>query len=538
MHLSTDSGQRQRHFSRVPTISRNRNGFSIAKKHVSTFQFDYLYPIYSKYINPGDTINITQECMSRLATQVGTLYDDLYIDLHAWYVPHRLVDSTFNRMQFNEQVLGPTQDNTALETPSWDLSALGVDGFGEKNLFDVFGFPTEADISASSQHINSYESRSYYCIWDNNYRDQNLQTALIASVDYVTNGVDDPTDYVLQKRGRRHDKFSSGLTSQQKGIAPTISLSGNAPVVTNSQQPTLTGAGVTNSGLQGSDTAPNHLRVAGAFNVAAGNLVWGNQTGMQATLSAINVFSVNEIRVSVAIQHLLEADKRGGTRAVEAIQHRWGVTLPDEVAQRPVYCGGATYRFDGHVVPQTSETGTTPQGHLTQFSQSMSRLHVSQSFQEHGIFMILMSCRSNLTYQQGLSRPRSYRTRYDFFQPEFANLGEVAMLNKEINMDGTSGDDEVWAYNEYGYELRYDDNMVTNEMRSSYATSKDSLHMADDYGGTTPSYNAAWIESNTPIGRNIEVQPNVADPIEMSLFTIGMIARVLPMYSIPGLYRL
>lgn len=537
MHLRTDSGDRQRHFSRVPTISRERNAFTVAKKHVSTFQFDYLYPIYSRYVNPGSTISVTQECLARLATQVGTLYDDLYIDLHAWFVQHRLVDSTFNRMQYNEQNLGPTQDNTGLETPSIDLSQLGTDGFGTKNLYDCLGFPTEADVSGASQHVNNYEARSYYCIWDNNYRDQNLQNALIGTVDYFTNGVDDPTDYVLQKRGRRHDKFSSALTSQQKGVAPTISLSGTTPVTLN---PT-TGISPVFRRQDTHALLPNNT-IQSAASTAEFQLTGGvdgviDPNGTLQTAVSL-AFNVNTLRQSVAIQHLLEADARGGTRAVEAIQHRWGVTLPDEVAQRPMYCGGATYRFDGHIVPQTSETGTTPQATLKQFSQTMARLEITQSFQEHGIFMILMSCRSNLTYQQGLSRHRSMRTRYDFTQPEFFNLGEVAVLNKEINMDGTSGDDEVWAYQEYGYHERYDDNMVTNEMRSSYATSKDSLHMADDYGGVTPSYNAAWIESDTPIGRNIVVQPETADPIEMSLFTVGKFVQTLPMYSVPGLYRL
>lgn len=137
-----------------------------------------------------------------------------------------------------------------------------------------------------------------------------------------------------------------------------------------------------------------------------------------------------------------------------------------------------------------------------------------------------------------MRKQRRYETRYDWFQPEFSNIGEVAVLNSEIHCEGDATDDAVWGYQEYGYELRYSDNMVTNEMRSSYATSKDSLHMADDYGGVTPTLNSTWIQSDTPIDRNIHVATATADPIELNMMCHGKMARTLPMYSIPGITRL
>jgi hypothetical protein len=518
-----------------------RSSFRVAEKHVTTIAFDYLYPVWWKMVYPGDSINVTLKSLARLQTQVGPLYDDLYIDLHAWYVPFRLVQTNWARFQFNDQPTGPSQDNSALTTPNINLTTLGSGGFGSKTLYDYFGYPTKIDSHAApgnAQWITNYCGRVYNFIWNNAYRDQNLQNAVHLDLD---EGPDVASNYVLLQRGKRHDRFTAALPNPQKGAAVSIPIGTSAPVGGNGSNLSFTNASGDIYTLIGQPGLAGAVNVDGTVTGGLGLDIVGRPApnmNLIADLSAATGSNLNQLRSAVAIQHLLEADARGGTRDIEAILNRFGVQVPDFRLQRPEYLGGATFNFDGVIVPQTSSTsGSSYQAGLKQFSQALTSLSVNHAFLEHGICMVLASCRSNITYQQGLQKELSFKTRYDFYQPEFANIGEVGVLSKELFFNADSSDNNVFGYQEYGYERRYGLNRVSAEMRSNYSTSLDSRHMADSYG-SRPTLGSAWIPSTTPIDRNIVVATATSDPVQFNFYASGTFAGVIPMYSVPGLDRL
>lgn len=540
MFLKSDTQQANQHFSRVPSIAKPRNAFGISATHKTTIQFDKIYPIYHKFIMPGDTISITHALIARLGTQISVLHDDLYFDMHAWYVPMRLIQTNFNRFYWNEKVTGPSQDNSALTTPSIPsgIDGTSATGLASKSIYDYFGYPTLVRNTAGTHYINNYLPRAYNKIHIDHYMDQNLQTPVVLDLD---DGEDAIADYNILKRGKRFDKFTSCLTSLQKGTASTLSVGTSAPVLTSSLDPTFNKTGIGGARTLTADAVTNVISLNGAPIGGAGGapINFHTESGLYTDLTNVVGATVNAFRRSIAIQHILETDSRGGTRAIEASQNRFGVAPNDQTLQRSEYLGGMTFSFDGKIVPQTSSTtGTHYQGDLAQFSECMNQFNVSHSFTEWGIFMILISARSNITYQEGLARELSYRTRYDFYQPEFANIGDVAVLQQEIYYGGVAADyNTVFGYLEYGYEMRYEENRVSGEFRSNYPTSRDYKHCADD-NSSAPTLSTAFIQSNTRITTNLAVAPSAADPIEISALTQGKIARVMPMYSIPGLTRI
>jgi hypothetical protein len=269
-------------------------------------------------------------------------------------------------------------------------------------------------------------------------------------------------------------------------------------------------------------------------------LKWGSESGLYADLSDATAATVNQLRQSFQIQRLLERDARGGTRYTELLRAHFGVTPQDYRLQRPEYIGGGSTYVNVNPVAQTSATsisgGSTPLGNLAAMGTALAQGHgFTYHAQEHGYIIGLVNVRADLTYQQGLPKMWSRETRYDFYFPVFAHLGEQAVLNKEIYVTGTSTDDDVFGYQERWAEYRYKPSQITGLFKSTSAGTIDPWHYAQKFT-SLPTLNSTFIQETPPIDRTTAVGSAAnGQQFLMDAFFDCKMARPMPMYSVPGL---
>jgi len=505
-------------FDTTPSANIPRSSFDRTSGYKTTFDAGLLIPFFVDEALPGDTFNLKLTAFARLATPIKPIMDNMYMETFFFSVPVRQIWENWER--FNGEQDNP-QDSTDFLVPITNL--IGTVDNVEGSLWDYMGIPVGVDIS-----VNSLHSRAYNHIYNNWFRDQNLKARAPFT---VLDGPDTAANHVVLRRRKRPDYFTSCLPFPQKGADVTVPIADRAEVKIDTVAtagPNITA--VTDTGFQ------SDMKTAGS------ELTLGTQdlTGyaLYADLAGATGITINDLRESFQVQKLLERDARGGSRYPEIIKSHFGVTDPQMlVLQRPEFLGGGSSRINISPVQQTSktDTGTDPsaQGNLAGFGTVSLMGHgFTKSFTEHCVIIGIVNVRADLTYQQGLNRMWSRRTRFDYYWPALSHLGEQSVLNKEIFADGSANDELVFGYQERYAEYRYKPSLITGKFRSVDPASLDVWHLSEEFG-SVPLLGSPFIDDNPPVDRVIAVQsePHFLFDAYIDLRCV----RPMPLYGVPGL---
>lgn len=528
----------QSRFATIPDAQIQRSTFDRSHGYKTTFTGDKLVPCFVDEALPGDTFEIKMNHFVRMTTPIVPFMDNLHFDVFFFAVPNRLLWENWEKFNGAQDSPG---DSTDYLIPQVTVPA---GGFANSSVADYFGLPTEVDCET----VSALPFRAYGLIYREWFRDQNITSLSNPTIETG----DGPDDYnslfygTLFNRAKRKDYFTSCLPWPQKGDAVEIPIGGFAPLVS-------TGDGIPIFGTDAGGLGPFTMNLR---NTAAGTATTGDATTenitptptvssngslywsdpkLEADLSSATNVTINALRQAFQVQRLFERDARGGTRYIEVIRSHFNVTNPDFRLQRPEYLGGYSHRISVNPIAQTSQTdpAATPQGNLAAVAYSAGGNRVCrQSFTEHCTIIGLMCVRPDLTYQQGIDRMWSRKTRFDFYWPSLAHLGEQAVLSKEIYADGSPEDQDVFGYQERYAEYRYKPSKITGQFRSNFAQSLDLWHLSQEFA-TRPRLNNSFIRYNSPYERVLAVDDY---PEFFGDFWFEFkCTRPMPVYSVPGL---
>jgi hypothetical protein len=557
----------ERHFNSVPETHVSRTRFKRDQNILTTFDAGKLIPFYVDEVLPGDTFNVSTAAIIRMTTPKYPVFDDAYIDFYYFFCPNRILWDNFKHF------MGEADETPWMPTKTYKVPKIIIEGNSEQenkkgpkegSILDYMGVPTKIN---GRVEINALPVRAYVKIWNEFFRDQNVENP----AGYFTD--DDDTDYYDRGEGETevlknarlggrclpvnkfHDYFSSCMPYPQRGPEVTLALTGNAPVYVGTPGHGLSGDGMEGLRIYDGDSPigangkswenlKNGVRLTkDGTNPITDADTQGDNNGylaLYSNLSNIEAATINQLRQAFAVQHYYEALARGGSRYREQVRALFGVSISDKTVQVPEYLGGGRYHININQIVQTSGQQTendTPIGETGAMSVTpINESSFTKSFEEHGFIIGVMCVRHDHSYQQGLERFWSRSDRLDYYFPQFANLGEQPVKKKEIMLTGTSTDDETFGYQEAWADYRMKPNRVSGKMRSNAEGTLDFWHYADNYD-KVPTLSQEWMnEDKTEIARTLIVQnePQFFGAIRVMNNT----TRCMPLYSVPGLEKL